>query len=130
MPEDSEDRGRLDEPQDRHYPLTLPTHYKVYRGNGVVESGSGETLSIGARSVLFRAEHALEIGLRVDLSIEWPMLLDNRVPLQLCVEGEIALCAGKRVLVRALHYDFKVRPSQSKCAIAGTGSKEGSTEGS
>ncbi len=109
---------------DRQYPLALQVRYRVYQGLRLIDSGRGETLFIGVRNVLFLAPQPLDSGLFAELSVDWPVRLDNGTPLQFCVEGEIVLSAGNRVLVRVLHHDFKVKPQLAKAATAGTRNPE------
>src|SRR5215469_9950341 len=101
---------------DRQYPLALAVRYRAYRGTTLVEAGVGETILIGVRNVLFRAKQSLDSGLLIDLSIDWPALLDDRTPLQFCVFGRIVLTSGARVLVHTLCHDLKLRPALAKGA--------------
>ena len=99
---------------DQQYPLQLPLRFRVSRGGTVIKSGVGETLSIGVGHVLFSCEAQLQRGLACELSIDWPVLLDGRTPLQLCVSGEILSCLEERVLVRIVHCEFKLRPARAQ----------------
>jgi len=101
---------------DQRYALHLPLRFRAYRGAILVKSGEGETLSIGARDVLFWTERAPEGALVAELSIEWPVRLDGCMPLQLHVFGEIDSCAGQHVLVHISDYEFKLRSSLAKGA--------------
>jgi hypothetical protein len=106
--------SRLDQLEDRRYPLHLPLRFRAYRGPTLVKSGEGETLSIGVRDVLFSTPEAPQGGLVAQLSIDWPVLLDGRTPLQLCIFGEIVSCRGEQVLIRIIDHELKLKPTLAK----------------
>ena len=101
---------------DQQYPLHLALRYRAFCGSTLVKSGEGETLSIGVSYVLFWTEQAPNGGLVAELSIDWPVLLEGRTPLQLCIFGEIVSCSGQRVLVHIMNHELKLRPSLAKGA--------------
>jgi hypothetical protein len=93
----------------QQYELHLPLRFRAYRGEVLVASGEGETLSIGAKDVLFRTDHPPVGALVAELSIDWPVLLEGRLPLQLCIFGDIDSCAGEHVLVHISDYELKLK---------------------
>src|SRR5258708_14664918 len=63
--------------------------YKMTADGAVVASGSGETLNVGSGGVSFATESSLMVGAFVELSISWPVLLDEICPMRLIVFGRI-----------------------------------------
>jgi hypothetical protein len=91
------------------YPITLDLHYQVLSGGRPVQAGSGRTTRLGSRRVVFTAEPALEVAARLQISVAWPVLLDDRVKLQLIIEGRVIGVDGDRVTVGVVKYHFRTR---------------------
>ena len=91
------------------YPITLDLHYQVLSGGRPVETGSGRTTRFGSRRVVFIAEPALQVAARLQVSVAWPVLLDDRVKLQLIIEGRVTGVDGDRVTLGVVKYHFRTR---------------------
>jgi hypothetical protein len=63
---------------------------------GSVICGDGLAVNVSSGGVLVACHHEISVGALMELSIEWPFLLDGRTPIQL-----IARC---RVLRRGAHH--------------------------
>ena len=74
-----------------------------------IVTGSGTTLNISSRGILFTTAEKLPVGSRVDLSINWPVCLEDTCPLQLVVTGHVVRAESKQAVVRIDHYEFKTR---------------------
>ncbi|MGA3099680.1 MAG: PilZ domain-containing protein, partial [Bryobacteraceae bacterium] len=79
---------------DRRYEIRLEARWKLVRRRKVLETGSGRTLDFSSGGVLFEPGRQLPVGLNVELSISWPVLLHNVAPLQLVVYGRIVRSNG------------------------------------
>jgi hypothetical protein len=105
----------IDESVDRRgtarFPLRQEVRYKLAHGS-VVTVGSGKTVNIGSRGVLFTTEHSLPIGRTVEVSIHWPALLDGTCPLKVVVSGEVIRSQADRAAVRIKKYEFRTRSSR------------------
>lgn len=51
--------------------------------------GSGQTVDISSTGVLFTASHELHLGQSIELSIAWPLLRYESVPVTLAVVGVV-----------------------------------------
>jgi len=91
------------------YPITLDLHYQVLSDGRPVETGSGRTTRFGSRRVVFIAEPALQVAARLQVSVAWPVLLDDRVKLQLIIEGRVIGVDGDRVTLGVVKYHFRTR---------------------
>ena len=91
------------------YPITLDLHYQVLSDGRPVETGSGRTTRFGSHRVVFIAEPALEVAARLQVSVAWPVLLDDRVKLQLIIEGRVLGVDGDRVTLGVVKYHFRTR---------------------
>ena len=56
--------------------------YRVFDGS-TIEVGSGQTVDMSSNGVLFTTERTLAPEERVEVSVNWPVQLDNKCPLEL-----------------------------------------------
>ena len=68
------------------YPLDLSVRFRCPSGESPV-SGEGLAVNLSSGGVLVASRHQMNVGARVEISIEWPLLLDGKTPLQLLAVG-------------------------------------------
>jgi c-di-GMP-binding flagellar brake protein YcgR len=91
------------------YPLTLDVRYAVSRRQAPVETGVGQLIDLSSSGLRFVAQGPLEPGLKLDIAIDWPVLLDERVHLQLTATGVVVRSRGTEVALQIQSHDFKTR---------------------
>ena len=92
---------------DRRYVLRLDVRWKLIRRRRILEVGTGQTVDLSSGGVLFDANRTLPVGLNVELSITWPVLLHNVAPLQLVVSGRIVRANGALTAIRMVQHEFR-----------------------
>ncbi|PWU00511.1 MAG: hypothetical protein C5B51_25070 [Terriglobia bacterium] len=97
---------------DRRYPIALPVRYAAREEGVIFAKGTGRTSSIGGKSIVFVTEQPLLVGLNVDLTMDWPALLDNSVPLQIAIRGKIGHAEGNQVLLQISGHEFRTRAAR------------------
>jgi hypothetical protein len=70
------------------YPLDLSVRFRFYHA-GSYYAGDGLAVNLSSGGVLVASQHKIVLGARVELSIEWPSLLNGIVPLQLFAVGHV-----------------------------------------
>jgi len=98
------------------FPLTLDVRYSVLHRNGPTETGAGQLIDVSSSGLRFSAQAPLETGLKLDVAINWPVLLDGRTQLQLTVSGVVVRSSGTEVSMRIQKHDFRTRSIQLKTA--------------
>src|SRR5580700_7652971 len=73
------------------------------------ESGVGKTLDISSRGVLFETEQHLRPGKRVEVSVNWPALLDGGCPLKFVAVGRIVRSEEKCAAMKVEQHEFRTR---------------------
>ena len=73
----------------------------------VKQIGSGRTLNISSRGVLFEGEPPLSERAEIVLEMTWPFLLDGIRKLKFVVRGRIVRSDEKGTAVRFTNYDFR-----------------------
>ena len=102
-----------DRREDRRYPIALEMRYKLLARNRVPLHGLGRTLNLSSGGVLFGSDQNLPAGAFIELSINWPVLLQETCPLALLVVGRVVRCQDKTVAVKMSRYEFHTRPSRT-----------------
>lgn len=90
----------------RRYPLALNLRWKL-RSVAETGTGTGTTIDLSSGGILFRPDKALPEGHQVDISISWPVLLENFPALQLAVSGVITRTTENGSAVRILNHEFR-----------------------
>jgi hypothetical protein len=92
----------------KRFPVAMQLRYKAV-SRDMALFGVGRTNLMSSTEVIFTSEHSMEPGMTAEISIAWPVLLDNRVRLQLILEGAIVRSEGRIVQVRIAKYYYKTR---------------------
>ena len=96
-----------DRRSDRRYDLRLDLRWKLIRRRRILEAGTGETIDFSSGGVLFETGRSMPVGLNVELSIAWPVLLHNVAQLQLIVTGRIVRSHGSRTAIQMTQHEFR-----------------------
>jgi hypothetical protein len=64
----------------------------------------------------FTADTPLSIGQRLHMSIDWPVLLDGGVQLQLVASGVVVRSGGAVIAMRIERHEFKTRRAELRVA--------------
>jgi hypothetical protein len=92
---------------DRRYDIELEVRWRLIRRRKVLEVGVGRTVDLSRSGILFETSRTLPAGFNVELSISWPLLLNNVAPLQVVVLGRIVRSDGRRVALRMTQHEFR-----------------------
>ena len=96
-----------DRRQDRRYRIHLELRWKLIRRRRVLDTGVGQTVDLSSGGILFDPGRPLPVGLNVELSISWPVLLRNEAPMQLIVSGRIVRVGQNRAAVSMSQHEFR-----------------------
>src|SRR5215204_2761749 len=81
---------------NKRYAVKLDMSYSVLGCNPRDETGTSQAIDLSSSGLRFLAERPLAPGLQVDVVINWPALLDGRIPLQLITTGVVVRTSGRR----------------------------------
>jgi len=104
-----EQKKEIERRSKMRFPIRRDVRYKLVRDDVVIESGLGETTDMASGGVAFQMDHPLQVGAFVELSISWPVLLDNSCAMRLIVFGRIVRAWGKRSACRVDKYEFRTQ---------------------
>ena len=91
--------------QHRRYPISAESQY-VWKGN----RGRATTVDISSGGVFLKSEATLPVGRAIEVWIDWPALLDQRLPLRLVIRGKVLRSDARGTAVGTTHYEFRLRP--------------------
>ncbi|MCU1232197.1 MAG: type pilus assembly PilZ [Candidatus Solibacter sp.] len=91
------------------FEIERDVRYKLAEDGVVVAAGTGRTLNICSGGVAFTSEQALTPGGFVELSISWPVLLDETCPMRLIVFGRLLRCSGQHAVCSIDKYEFRTQ---------------------
>lgn len=105
--------GAADRRRTTRFPVCEELRYRVMHKSSRV-SGTGKTLNIGSGGVLFTTEEKLPLGRTVELSVNWPAMLDGTCPLKFVAVGRVVRAEADIAAVRIERYEFRTRASGEK----------------
>jgi hypothetical protein len=95
------------------FPIEREVRFKVVNKKSSLEEGTGKTLNMSSKGVLFSTDHPLSPGMILELSISWPAQLDNKCPLKLVARGRVARIEGTSAALEILQYEFRIQSKKS-----------------
>ena len=104
----------------RRYPLSLALKY-VAAWPAAVRNGVGETVWMSGQELAYLAQGPACVGDKVALYIEWPVLLQDEVPLQLIVTAQIVQRSGLLNIAKMTRHEFRTRGARSSAVSSRLG---------
>lgn len=93
----------------RRFHIEQDVRYKMLYGQRVAETGAGKTTNISSGGVCFTTDNMLSIGIPVELSMTWPVLLNQSCPLKLMIYGCVVRSTDKGSAVVIERYEFRTQ---------------------
>ena len=103
--------GVPDRRSSSRFPVREEVVYRVLQPSRATpqQIGTGETLNIGSRGILFTTQERLQPGRTVEISVNWPARLDGTCPLKFVATGKVVRSDAGKAAVRIERYEFKTR---------------------
>ena len=94
----------------QRYTIALDIVYKILDGSDTSFRGFGRTVNISSSGVLVQIQDRVTTK-HLELSIQWPCLLEGLVPLRLVVRGDIVRNENNFVAVEIKWHEFRTAGS-------------------
>lgn len=91
------------------FPMQRDLRYKLLKDGATVESGTGLTVDIGSGGVGFEVGRDVPAGNFIELSISWPVLLEDACPMRLIVFGRVVRSENGRAACTIDKYEFRTQ---------------------
>jgi len=105
----------------RRFQIEQEVRYKMLYGQRIAETGTGKTLNISSSGVWFTTENMLTTGMPVEVSMNWPVLLNDSCPMKLMIYGCVVRSNERGAAVAIERYEFRTqgRAFQQPAVTAG-----------
>jgi PilZ domain len=102
--------------KSQRFPIGLDVHYRTLGRRSDAFVGTGKTINISSSGVLFTSQHELPIGTRLEVSMRWPMKLNEKCGLNLVATGRVVRHAKGQLALRFQEWQFRTtsQPSAGK----------------
>jgi hypothetical protein len=97
----------------RRFRIEQEVRYKMLYGQRIAETGVGKTVNVSSGGLWFTAENTLTAGMPVELSMNWPVLLNDSCPMKLMIYGCVIRSSGKGAAVAIERYEFRTQGSRT-----------------
>jgi hypothetical protein len=92
------------------YPLDLAVRFH-YADTAAPVNGEGLAVNLSSGGALVASQRQMRVGSLVKLNIEWPFLLEGRIPLQLLAVGRVMRCGSTYFAVAFDRHEFRTMKS-------------------
>lgn len=103
------DTLEFDRRSKHRFAIQRSLHFKVMERERVISTGAGQTIDISSVGVAFEAAGKFKPGHLVQLSISWPVLLDETCLMQLMIVGRVVRTAEQDVACTIDRYEFRTQ---------------------
>ena len=105
----------------KRFPIMQDVTYRTLDQRAVTpETGTGATVDISSGGMLIGTEQRLRSGKRVEVSVNWPAVLDNGCLLKFVAVGRVVRVEDTRAAISIEQYEFRTRRSKELPAVLDT----------
>jgi hypothetical protein len=103
----------------RRFPIEQEVSYRVLDHKAIVpESGVGRTFDISSGGVRFATEQRLRSGKRIEVSVNWPAVLEGGCLLKFVAVGRIVRVEDSRASIVIEQYEFRTRRAKDAAVLS------------
>ena len=103
------------------FPLAMDVGYALMGRREQRKTGSGQTIDLSSSGLSFTADRPLLTGQKLEVAIDWPVLLDGSLRLQLVMSGVVVRTSGTTTALKIQRHEFKTRGDSLTIRVAGLG---------
>jgi hypothetical protein len=100
-------------PSDRRikqrFPLQRELRFKLLDQTGAGGGGTGQSLDISSGGIAFTTDQYLPAEANVEISMSWPVTLENACPLRLVIKGRVLRNQGMSVICTIDKFEFRTQ---------------------
>ena len=101
-------KGVVDRRSKRRFPINLTVRYRSLNRRDAF-CGVGSTVNVSSKGLLISGPGGVELGARIEVTMEWPFVLGGRIPLQLVTRGQIVRQEESSFAVTFKRYQLRTR---------------------
>jgi hypothetical protein len=112
----------IEKGEDRRKKFRFPIHrelrYKLIDEGVLVGTGTGQSVNIGSGGVAISLDREVKSGTLIELSISWPVLLDDSCPMRFVAFGRVLRSVGRKTACTIDKYEFRTQARSCQAAPA------------
>jgi len=89
------------------FPIEREVRFRIRSKRSNEEPGTGRTVNISSSGVLFTTSRELVPGRKLELSISWPVQLNNECPLKFVARGRVVRADHGWAAIEIQQYEFR-----------------------
>jgi hypothetical protein len=93
----------------RRFHIEQEVRYKLLYGQRIAETGRGTTVNISSGGLWFTTDNLLTTGIPVEISMNWPVLLNDSCPMKLMIYGCVLRSNERGAAVAIERYEFRTQ---------------------
>ena len=93
--------------KSQRFPIQLDVRFRTLGRRSESLSGTAKTINISSSGVLFTSPYDLPTGTRLEVSLRWPVELNEKCGLNLVGRGRIVRQAKGQLAVRVEEWQFR-----------------------
>ena len=97
----------------RRFHIEQEVRYKLLYGQRIAETGRGTTVNISSGGLWFTTDSTLTAGIPVEISMNWPVLLNDSCPMKLMIYGCVLRSNERGAAVAIERYEFRTQSMKS-----------------
>jgi hypothetical protein len=101
--------GERERRNKRRFHIEGDVRYKMLYGQRLAETGAGKTMNISSGGIWFTTEAMLTSGMPIEISMAWPVLLNDSCPMKLMIYGCVVRSNDKGAAVAIERYEFRTQ---------------------
>lgn len=113
-------RAMESEAEDRRgalrFPMALELQFREVGVGPYLAQGAGQTVDLSSDAIFFTPSCALAPGTRLEVSVQWPVRLEGKVPLKFVVRGVVMGYRRPHAVLAIQHYEFRTLRASSEAA--------------
>ena len=98
--------SRIERRYKTRFPFALDVRYRTLSESPKL-TGIGHTINMSRSGLLIESEHELPVGARVEVTVDWPVPLNEQVGLQLVTVGRVGRSIGSNFVLLFRQYEFR-----------------------
>ncbi|MFB3826811.1 MAG: hypothetical protein ACE15B_08580 [Bryobacteraceae bacterium] len=105
--------GKNERRTKRRFHIEQEVRYRMLYGHRIAETGHGRTLNMSSSGVWITTDMPLTVGLPVELSMNWPALLNDVCPMKLMIYGCVVRSSETGAAIAIERYEFRTQGSRA-----------------
>jgi len=120
--------NRTDRRRKQRFPLHRELRYRLLQPEAQDRAGIGTVINASSAGIAFDCDRALPVLAQIEISMSWPVPLEDACPLRLVARGRVVRCEGNSVACTIDRFEFRTQarrhdPAGGAFAAEGAGSK-------